>query len=163
MRNALLAFLLLAPLAACSSSTGPEDGGGTDAATDSATGDAGTNDGGAADVVTGDVGSEGPICGDVTCQPSEVCVRQQFNGGALQMPDDAGMCPPGSVPSGGGPGAFCMRLPDYHCAPRPGACGGAALSCGCAGELCNPNGMVGGCYMCTGAEGDTLHCDCNAP
>lgn len=101
---------------------------------------------------SGDAGA----CGTVTCGAGQVCVREQVLGGALVLPDDAGMCPPGYQP--GDPGTrACVRDPTYRCADRPAACAGGALSCGCAGSLCT------GCTMCMGVTDSTINCLCLAP
>lgn len=88
-------------------------------------------------------------CGAKTCSGGDVCVMDQFEGGALHTPNDAGLCPDGDVKIGAG----CNPAPTFHCAPEPAACSGA-LSCGCAQSLCQSgyscmtakNGLVG-CYL----------------
>jgi hypothetical protein len=87
-----------------------------------------------AQTVYGDAG----VC--AACSPGSVCVEDGISGGALILPDDAGQCPAGRVPSGGTPDV-CVTPPTYHCAKLPAACntalGATAVAhCTCAPELC---------------------------
>src|SRR5262249_35889438 len=66
-------------------------------------------------------------CGSTTCTAGQVCVMDQFEGGVLVMPNDAGMCPAGDQNQNG----QCQPLPTYHCATFPAA-GGSSLACGAA-------------------------------
>ncbi|MFO0675841.1 MAG: hypothetical protein U0169_04865 [Polyangiaceae bacterium] len=127
----------------------PHDGSTTDAATDGATTDGSVTDGGTSD------GSIAIDAGPTECSPecgsSEVCVRKQFNGGAVRTPDDAGMCPAGYHVNGG----FCQADPTFACRPRPVACA-TTLSCTCASSVCES-------YMCTDTTDRQVNCVLNAP
>ena len=126
-----------------------------DAATD-VTADAATDT--AADVasdtardVVSDVSNDASgSCGSATCAATEICVRQRVLGGALQLPDDAGMCPTGRHLEG----SMCVADFSYRCATRP-AC--TTADCACLGSLCQSS------YMCRGAEATLLTCELLAP
>jgi hypothetical protein len=91
-------------------------------------------------------------CGSATCSSDQVCVVNQIEGGAVRLPDDAGVCPVGTQNNNG----YCEPLPTYRCAPRPAACG-SGLSCECAQSLCDPN------YVCETAAAGAIQCDLQAP
>lgn len=91
-------------------------------------------------------------CGTMSCAANQVCVRDQTLGGAVFVPDDAGMCPTGRIPQGGS----CVSAPTYSCAPRPAACTGA-LSCACAASLCANS------RTCVAAAGIQVNCELQAP
>jgi len=92
------------------------------------------------------------VCGPATCGNDQVCVVSQIEGGAVRLPDDAGVCPVGTRNNNG----RCELLPTYRCAPRPAACG-AGLSCDCARSLCDPS------YVCESAAAGAIQCDLLAP
>jgi hypothetical protein len=95
----------------------------------------------------------GPVaCGTMTCQPGELCVQSQFEGGAVMLPNDAGMCPAGEMNENG----ICQHLPTYACAATPPACA-SSLSCACAQSLCQSS------YTCTSASQGLVQCLLAAP
>ncbi len=84
-------------------------------------------------------------CTSSTCPTSELCVESSVQGGAVQLPNDAGMCPPGTEKDTND----CLREPTYttRCVPRPSACG-SEVTCACAGTLCGS-----GAWICTSSPG----------
>jgi hypothetical protein len=91
-------------------------------------------------------------CGAVTCGAGDICVMNQFEGGAVQLPNDAGMCPDGESNLGG----HCQPLPTFHCAVAPSGCA-AGLTCGCAQSVCDPG------FMCMQASAGLVQCFLLAP
>jgi hypothetical protein len=96
--------------------------------------------------------SGGTACGKETCASGDVCVMNQFEGGAIHPPNDAGMCPDGDVRSG----SSCNPEPTFHCAPSPSGCS-KGLSCACAMTLCQSG------YTCMDAKDDLVECYLEAP
>jgi hypothetical protein len=90
-------------------------------------------------------------CGTTTCTGGEVCVMNQFEGGAVMSPNDAGMCPDGDVNNNN----VCNPEPTYHCAPAPACPSG--LSCTCAQSLCQSS------YTCQEASQGLVKCLLAAP
>jgi hypothetical protein len=86
-------------------------------------------------------------CGGTTCAGGQVCVREQVQGGAVIVPDDAGMCPGGRVLTGN----YCEQAPSYHCAATPPSCS-SGLACACAQSLCSSP------YQCTQASAGMVQC-----
>jgi hypothetical protein len=111
----------------------------------------GSGDGGNGD--SGNKPDSGPIaCGTTTCSSSDVCVMNQFEGGALHPPSDAGTCPDGDVLIG----PSCSPAPTYQCEPTPSACA-AGLTCTCAQSLCDSS------YRCMDAKDGLVSCYLEAP
>jgi hypothetical protein len=104
--------------ASCSSTQGSSDAGGTGGGQGGQGGEGGQGGG-----------------GDLTCSPAcgsgSICVATGTEGGALIMPDDAGVCPTGRHLSGN----FCASDLAYACMTIPAGCGGTA-TCACASSLC---------------------------
>jgi hypothetical protein len=122
---------------------------GIDASADAA--DASADAADAADAPDGAFG-----CGSQTCAPGQLCQRNQIEGGAIVLPDDAGVCPSGRENVGG----TCRRLPTYFCHAIPAACG-PSIDCACAGDYCL---LLSSCpYMCQGTSGRELRCLCAVP
>ena len=124
----------------CSSSLGSNDGGGS--------GGSGTGTGGSG----GQSGSDGSGgSGGMTCSPAcgsgSVCVATGIEGGALFMPDDAGVCPSGRHLSGN----LCVTDLGYACMTIPAGCGGT-VTCACASSLCPSS------HACQGPSGGILTC-----
>ena len=125
----------------CSSSLGSNDGGGS--------GGSGTGSGGSG-TGTGGSGGQGGA-GGMTCSPAcssgSICVGTGIEGGALILPNDAGVCPSGHHLSGN---IFESDLA-YACMPIPAGCGGT-VSCTCASSLCPAS------HACQGPSGGILTC-----
>lgn len=85
-------------------------------------------------------------CGP-TCGVGSVCVGQSSEGGAVELPDDAGACPQGSHLTG----QVCQAdvVETFACKPTPAACGDA-ISCACAGSACSGT--------CQSAEYNQIDC-----
>jgi hypothetical protein len=66
------------------------------------------------------------------CGSGSVCVGTGIQGGAIFMPNDAGVCPAGRHVENG----FCLQDLTFACMPIPSGCNGAA-TCTCASSLCN--------------------------
>lgn len=95
-------------------------------------------------------------CGDQTCAADQICQSLLVSGGAVVLPDDAGVCPDGME----NVGDHCRRLPKYACMPRPASCG-ASIDCACAESYCL---LLSSCpYQCRAASGRTLECVCAVP
>jgi hypothetical protein len=91
------------------------------------------------------------------CKTNEVCVKTQQVGGVLIPPDDGGTCPPGRHVEG----QSCELDPAFACVPKPSACGGGALSCGCASDVCT---SISSCqYQCQSTSADQVNCLCQVP
>ena len=79
--------------------------------------------------------------GGMTCSPAcgagAVCVGTGTLGGAVIVPDDAGVCPSGTHNAG----TTCENDLGYACMPIPGACTGGAVTCTCASTLCQAGHM----------------------
>jgi hypothetical protein len=132
--------LAMALGAGCAQSGAAGDGGGT---------------GGQGGTTAGKGGSGGASATDCNpaCQTDQICVGTGTEGGAVIMPNDAGVCPAGShVSDPGGGLAICQRDLAYTCAPMPSACNGT-LACACATSLC-PSGP----YSCQVASARELLC-----
>lgn len=116
---------------------------------DSAGGDSAGSDGAA------DTGGDGGhvACGAATCAEGEVCVMDQFEGGPLHPPNDAGMCPDGDVLLG----SSCEPAPSYRCVKEPASCTTGGLSCSCAQSLCQSG------YTCKSAKDGEVSCYLLAP
>lgn len=116
----------------CSSTLGSSDGG-------SGTGGSGTGTGG----VTGTGGAGGQAGDDMSCSPAcgsgTICVGTGTEGGALFMPNDAGVCPSGRHLSGN----FCASDLGYACVRIPAGCAGT-VTCACASSLCPSSHNCGG-------------------
>jgi hypothetical protein len=79
----------------------------------------------------------GSTSGTMTCNPAcgsgSVCVGTGTSGGAIIVANDAGVCPPGTHPTG-----FENRCDNdlgYACQPIPAGCNGT-VTCACASSLC---------------------------
>jgi hypothetical protein len=95
------------------------------------------------------------ICTSTTCPSSDICIQSQVSGGEI-IPNDAGVCPPGTEPQPGIAGR-CMNDPTTQCATRPAGCG-SAVTCACAATLC-PDG-----FACDdSADASFLFCDESVP
>ena len=83
-----------------------------------------------------DAGPDAKDSGATDCNPAcgsgSVCVGTGIQGGAIFMPDDAGVCPAGRHVESG----FCLQDLTFACMPIPSGCNGAA-TCACASSLCN--------------------------
>jgi hypothetical protein len=122
---------------------------------DASASDAAATDAAATDAAADVESADAALCD--TCRGGAWCVSDQVVGGAVILPDDAGMCPPGRIPSVGGALTRCVQAPVYHCTTLPGACfpqGGAAPSpCVCDPSVC-PSG-----FMCSlGPSVATVQC-----
>jgi hypothetical protein len=133
----------------CSSSLGSNDGGGTGGGSGTGTGGNGTGTGGNG-TGTGGSGGQGGN-GGMTCSPAcgsgSICVGTGIEGGALFMPNDAGVCPAGRHLSGN----ICENDLAYACMPIPAGCGGT-VTCACASSLCPAS------HSCQGPSGGILTC-----
>jgi hypothetical protein len=113
---------------------------GSDAAGhDAAAADGAATDAAATDAAADVESPDAALCN--TCTGGRVCVSDQVVGGAVIVPDDAGMCPAGRIPTTRGALTTCVQEPAYHCELLPGACsaGGLALSpCSCDPTICPP-------------------------
>jgi hypothetical protein len=91
------------------------------------------------------------------CAPGSICVRDQFMGGALFLPDDAGNCPSGRHLQGNA----CVDDPTYICAPYQ--CAAATPDCNdpCVADLCRTQNSCP--YVCTSSQPGQVNCDCLAP
>ncbi len=150
MRSAILFGLVVLAVGlgeGCASSSGSSDGGGTGGA-GAEGGHGGSGSGGSASGGSG--GAGGGNC-TPACLTGSVCVGTGTEGGALIMPNDAGVCPAGSHPSGGTV-AFCERDLAYGCQPIPAGCNGT-ITCACASTLC-PSGP----YTCQTPSAGELDC-----
>ncbi len=89
--------------------------------------------------------------GGMTCSPAcstgSTCVGTGIEGGALILPNDAGVCPSGRHPSGN----ICEDGLACACMPIPAGCGGT-VSCTCASSLCPAS------HACQGPSGGILTC-----
>jgi hypothetical protein len=89
--------------------------------------------------------------GDMTCSPAcgsgSICVGTGIEGGALFMPDDAGVCPSGRHPSG----QICVTDLSYACMTIPSVCAGT-VTCACASSLCPAS------HTCQGPSAGILTC-----
>jgi hypothetical protein len=74
------------------------------------------------------------------CAAGSFCLGTGTEGGAILMPNDAGVCPAGSYNPGGAINA-CIRQLSYACVPIPPACNGT-ITCGCAPSPCGEGGRV---------------------
>ena len=87
----------------------------------------------------------------MTCSPAcasgSVCVATGTEGGAVIMPNDAGVCPTGRHLSGN----FCASDLAYACMAIPAGCGGT-VTCACASSLCPT------LHNCQEPSGGTLSC-----
>jgi len=87
----------------------------------------------------------------MTCTPAcgggSVCVGTGTLGGALILPNDAGVCPSGRHLSGN----ICVGDLSYACMTIPASCNGT-VTCACASSLC-PS-----LHMCQGPSGGILSC-----
>jgi hypothetical protein len=85
-------------------------------------------------------------CGP-TCGAGSVCVGETAEGGAVELPDDAGACPEGSHSSG----QICQRDPVeiFSCKAAPAACNGK-ITCACASSACSGT--------CQSAEKNQIDC-----
>jgi hypothetical protein len=136
-------------------SGGAGDGGHQTGAGGSGTGGAGKGGTGAGGAGTGGTGAGGAGSGGHTgvgghsndagqdatagmsdCNPAcgsgSVCVGTGIQGGAIFLPNDAGVCPAGRHVENG----FCLQDLTFACMPIPSGCNGAA-TCTCASSLCN--------------------------
>ncbi len=110
---------------------------------------------GSSSMVTGDAG----IC--ASCGSGHVCVEHRIEGGGLVFPNDAGVCPDGTVLNPDSP-HNCERTPTYECARLPGACSNppgtpAPAHCTCAASLC------GSFEQCTDVSPTLMQCALLAP
>jgi hypothetical protein len=132
-----LATVAIGPGTGCSSTLGSSDGG---------TGSGGTGGSGA-----GTGGSGGSGGGEMTCSPAcgsgSICVGTGIEGGALIMPNDAGVCPSGRHRSGDS----CVTDLSYACMTIPAVCAGT-VTCTCASSLCPSS------HHCGGPSGGVLTC-----
>ena len=127
MRILSLSFVAMLAIglgAGCSSSLGSTDGG--TGGSGAGTGGSGTGTGG-----TGGQGGGGGMTCSPACGSGSVCVGTGIEGGALFMPDDAGVCPSGRHSSGN----TCVTDLAYACMTIPAGCGGT-VTCACASSLC---------------------------
>jgi hypothetical protein len=130
--------------AGCAATNSSADGSGNGGST----GNGGSGAGGS----SGLGGSNATDCSP-PCQTDQICVGTGTEGGAVIMPNDAGVCPAGShVTDPGGGVAFCQRDLAYACAPMPSSCNGT-LACACATATC-PSGP----YSCQVAGPRELLC-----
>ncbi len=83
-----------------------------------------------------------PVCGSGT-----ICVATGTEGGAVIMPDDAGVCPSGRHLSGD----FCVNDLAYACLAIPAGCAGT-VTCACASSLCPA------LHLCGEPSGGILSC-----
>ena len=134
-----LMVLAIGLAAGCAQSGSSSDAGGTGGTS----GQGGTNAG------TGGSGGAGASDCSPPCQTDQICVGTGTEGGAVIMPNDAGVCPAGSHPSSTGTLTFCQRDLSYACAPMPSSCNGT-LACDCATSLCP--------YSCQVASNRELLC-----
>jgi hypothetical protein len=162
MRSVLLislAVLTLGLAAGCASTSGNSDGGGSGgtsgtggtggtSGTGGTGGQGGNGQGGSNQGSGGSGGAAATDC-NPTCGAGKVCVGTGTEGGALIMPNDAGVCPSGSHLSGN----FCQNNLGYACQPMPAACNGT-LACPCASTLCPSTGP----YSCQVASASELLC-----
>jgi hypothetical protein len=155
MRSVLLvslAVLTLGLAAGCASTSGNSDGGGS-GGTSGAGGTSGTGgtggQGGSGQAGSGGSGGAPATDCNPACGAGKVCVGTGTEGGALIMPNDAGVCPSGSHLSGN----FCQNNLGYACQPMPAACNGT-LACPCASTLCSSTGP----YSCQVASASELLC-----
>ena len=149
MRSLLFTSILVLAVglgAGCGSNLGGSDGG-----TGGTSGSGGQGGGG-----TGAGGGGGAVATDCApgCGAGKICVGTGTEGGALIMPDDAGVCPTGRHLSGNA----CQLDLSYACQPMPSACNGT-LACACADALCPSNGP----YTCQVASASELLCVILAP
>lgn len=101
----------------------------------------------------GSSGDGGVTCGDASCATSQICVRTQTMGGAVNCPGDGGTCPAGYELAA----ACCVMIPAWSCVARPGACG-ASVTCACAmGTLCAAG------RTCTMPRDNEIDCTLLAP
>ena len=163
--------------ASCSSTQGSNDAGGTGGTspgtggagtggTSPGTGGAGTGGTGTGGSGTGGTegghGGQGGLGGHggqggqggggtMTCAPAcgggSICVATGTEGGALIMPNDAGVCPSGRHLVGNN----CITDLSYACMTIPAGCGGT-VTCTCASSLC-PTG-----HSCQEPSGGILSC-----
>lgn len=134
----VIATLAIGLGAGCSSTSGSTDGG----TGGSGTGGSGTGTGG-----SGGQGGGGGMTCSPACGSGSICVGTGIEGGALFMPDDAGLCPSGRHPSGN----ICETDLAYACMPIPAGCGGT-VTCACASSLCPAS------HACQGPSGGILTC-----
>ena len=85
-------------------------------------------------------------CG--TCAAGSMCVKEQTIGGAIIVPDDAGVCSSGRVIVPEAPG-YCSLPPTFDCAPMDPSCF-ARPSCNCSASSCNGD--------CTDANSKVVVC-----
>lgn len=125
----------------CGSASIPNDGGGTGGGSTGGQGGTGGSGGQA-----GQGGGGGMTCSPA-CGSGSICVGTGTEGGALIMPDDAGVCPSGRHPSGN----ICVTDLSYACMTIPSGCGGT-VTCACASSLCPAS------HTCQGPSGGILTC-----
>jgi hypothetical protein len=140
----LLSLVFVATLAiglgtGCSSTSSSNDGSGTGG---TGTGGSGTGTGG-----SGGQGGSGAMTCSPACGSGSICVGTGTEGGALFMPDDAGVCPTGRHPSGN----ICVTDLAYGCMTIPAGCGGT-VTCACASSLCPAS------HACQGPSDGILTC-----
>jgi hypothetical protein len=138
----------------CSSSAGKTDGGsGGVTGAGGATGSAGTTGASGTTGSAGTTGTGGSSASDggQTCSPAcgsgSICVGSGTEGGAVIMPNDAGVCPAGRHLAGNA----CVNDLSYACKAIPAGCGGT-VTCTCASSLCPTS------YMCQGPSNGVLTC-----
>jgi len=89
--------------------------------------------------------------GGMTCSPvcgnRSICVATGTEGGALIMPNDAGVCPSGRHLNG----QTCVSDLSYVCMTIPAGCAGT-VTCACASSLCST------LHTCEEPSGGILSC-----
>jgi hypothetical protein len=126
-----LTVLTIGLAVGCASTSGNADGGtGGTSGTGGATGTGGHGGTGGGGAGGGSASGCVPACG-----PGNVCVGSGTEGGAIIVPNDAGVCPTGTHPAGGTP-TTCQNDLSYACKPLPSGCNGT-LTCACATAICS--------------------------
>jgi len=79
-------------------------------------------------------GADGGMTCTSACASDSICVARGSEGGAVILPNDAGVCPSG-MHLAGELLDFCTPDLSYSCVTIPAECGGT-VTCACAGWLC---------------------------
>jgi hypothetical protein len=123
--------------AGCAQSGSSGDAGGTGGTSGQGGTGAGTG-GGGGHAGAGAGGSGGASATDCSpaCGSGQICVGSGTEGGAIIVPNDAGVCPTGTHPSGSTP-TFCQNDLSYGCKPLPSGCNGTlTCACACSNPIC---------------------------
>ena len=113
--------------------------------TGSGGGAAGARGGSGAGGQAGDTqGADAGMTCSPACAAGSICVASGSVGGAVILPNDAGVCPSGThLALSGGALGLCTRDLNYSCVTIPAECGGT-VTCACAASLCTPPAVCGG-------------------